>query len=210
MDEDETGLLRCPVSGCGEVFKSMTELEAISRHCIAADNKGPDIEFHHEVLLTMCDVRKCRECGYEPKTLGMMGTRDMFTHHWKVHRSREYSDIKRFIGLIRKYRDVPIGGAPYIWTQLHEYFKRNIQKQPDFEVFKDYLKSYNKLNMDGDYLDEIIAVDRPKPFGGDYPLTKDEFLKSFPRPSSQAGLGPGGTVGNIWDIMRARYAAGEI
>ena len=194
----------------------MTELENISGHCLEFQDDDPgedlDICFYHDVVLSMCDVTECPTGDkYKPKTEGMTAIRDMFAHYKTVHRDSGMSDVKRFIGLIREYRDIPLARGPKFWEKLHQYFKRNIRRQPDFEVFKNYLESCKKVKMDCDYLDEVIAIDRPKDCKeAHYPLTKAEFLKSFPRPPSRAGLGPGGSAGNIWDIMRARYAAGEI
>ena len=193
----------------------MTELENISGHCLECQDDDPDedldICFYHDVLLSMCDVTKCPRDTYEPKAEGMTAIRDMFAHYKTVHHSQAMSDVKRFIGLIREYRDIPLAGGPEFLGKLHQYFKCNIRRQPDFEVFKNYLESCKKVNMDGDYLDEVIAIDRPKDCEEThYPLTKAEFLKSFPRPPSLAGLGPGGSAGNIRDIMRARYAEEEI
>ena len=194
----------------------MQELENITGHCLEFLDDDPDddldISFYHDVLLSMCDVKHCPFDPYEPNTEGMTAVRDMFAHYKNVHRSQALSDVKRFIGLIREYRDIPLAGGSKFLGKLHQYFKRNIRRQPDFEVFKNYLESTKKVKMDGDYLDQVMAIDRPEDFKKEehFPLTTAEFLKSFPRPPSRVGLGPGGSTGNIWDIMRARYAAGEI
>ena len=223
VNENEDGDIRCPAVGCHEVFRTIEDLNDRTHH-FYNPGQDPDTKFHHAILEAMDFTTQCPKCDeFEfskvDKPYGAHDPRFLFKHEREKHHTEEFSDIKKFIGLIRKYRKDPYFVHDVsIWRDLHEYYIRNIQKQPEFEEFKKYLShcDINTKLPPEKYLEEVAKRDRgseiPVAMGHGmptvevtwFPVHRDQFLKSFPCPKDQEG-----DAANIRDIMRAKYARGE-
>lgn len=221
--------LQCPVSGCNEVFKTAQELQ--NHADTDQTTNDQNFNFYHMVLKAMIHETVCPQCG-EKFAQGIMGFRLLAKHDRDGHRvpgqphSKDFEDIKKFIGLIRKYRFEGLGGSGSVqglvqlWSFLHQYYRRNIRKQDEFEDFKAYLVGFELLGKalvdvrvangdgEGDYVDQIASMGRDKDFPDFvpretcekvYPVDPEAFLSGFPRPE----------IGTYLEIMREKYAAGD-
>ena len=150
--------------------------------------------------------------------------RALLKHERDVHESEDLSDIKGFIGLIRKYRaeNFPFNDldkALVLWEHLNQYFRRNIERQDEFQDLKEHLGK-NRVNVkEGvDWLGKITHTSGKFPGAKNrgtlekcqkfYPIHPDGFLGKY-TPAKEKGEKSGGIGGFAWDIMRAKYAAGD-
>ena len=220
VNGNEDGDLRCPAVGCDKVFRTVEEMEDRTDH-LNDFVENPDTQLHHDVLRAINNVEKCPKCDYSEKRADLdhsiHDTRNLFRHERKVHHSEELSDIKKFIGLIRKHRYDMFGGGIHIWPGLHEYYIRNILKQPELPELEKYLQKFHvDTSRTLSYLDYIAAVDRGSAFPEGltkeqkkicreyYPVDRDRFLSCFGPPKDRQ-MG----VPHVWDVMRDKYSKGE-
>ena len=196
VGEDVMRNLRCPVSGCRRVFISAEEVRSLLNHAVEEDQNG-DMEFRHKILMEMVNVTKCPKCErpYEFTIDNIPDVRELFQHELDAHGSEELSDVNKFIVLIREHRDKKFGGGPEIWSELHEYHKRQIRKQPRFTEFEQYVQTNYPLYrgpppLQDSHLKQLSKNDRlakaheykdedVKQWEWCYPVKSDEFLGSL-------------------------------
>ncbi len=213
VNGDEDGDLRCPAVGCDKVFRTAEEVINLGEHFKADDDEEDwDTAFHHHILFRMTLEAKCPKCDYRrnPRpTLGDADPRELFKHERDAHDSDELSDIKKFIGLIRKHRSERFGGGPEIWPELHEYYKTNIQKQPEYPQFKTYVEGCGLDVASDKHLDEVAEADRGSDFPPGlnphqrkfYPVHIDGFLNQFPMYKVKEK--------ELRDSLKEKYSKGE-
>lgn len=213
VGENPNADLKCPAPGCDEVFRTGQAIRDRAIHF--GEEQDPDTKFFHDVLDIIEQELHCLKCKWvdsrDNKALGERDCRDFFKHERDVHWTDDFPDPKKFVGLMRKYRFRRFVDDGHLYHALHEFFIRNIQKQPDFEEFKEYLRNYCKIDTTAPpevYLEIVLAKDRgshppegltatQKKF---FPVDRDEFLYSFSKPEDRAD------GSNIRDVYRVRYA----
>ena len=225
------GPLRCPVVGCRAIFRTEEEVKNRLNHTTKSSNdpalndiERANVDFHHEVLRAICAVRECPMCPpgryVRPRPSNMPpgqldpDIRPLIEHEYAMHSSGGFSDPKKCIWFIRKFRAINFGGVP-IWRGLYEYYIRNIQQQPEYLDFKTYLVEKLRMN-EHDFLDKIFETDQ-NPYSGPvpqnerfrdyqkfYPVDPAAFLRSIQPPSIHNVR-----LTYVWITMMRKYDAAE-
>ena len=219
-DGNVNGILRCPVDECNEIFTTAGEVRNLLNHAIK-DNQNMDMKFRHLVLQEMFNVTKCPKCPqpYEFEFDSLPEVRELFDHERDEHKSEDLSDVNKFIGLIREYREKEFGGGLEIWPKLHEYYTRRIRKQTGYLVFQKYLQDNYPFyhpppkELYRWHFDHLAVADRKerprvgyseevlKEIEFCYPVKSHEFLSSLKPPPDEPE--------HILNVFKKGYSEGK-
>ena len=225
-DGDVNGYLECPVDGCEKVFQNAEQVRTLLNHAVEPDdptipaNVARDIRFRHRILVAMVNVTKCPKCPdpYEFEFDSIPEVRELFDHERDEHGSEDFSDVNKFIGLIREYREEEFGDGPKIWYELYEYYQRQIRKHPRYLDFQSCLqRNYELFRRGPGYLidEHFNVLARGDRHGNDfgnseedlqkykwcYPVKSDEFLSLLGPPPRDPE--------HILNVFKKAYSEGQ-
>ena len=223
--DEEKGYLRCPVSGCNEVFQTAEQVRNILEHAVRSRddpdlgaNANWDIKFRHKILVAMFNVTACPRCDDPFEFDSIPEIRNLFDHESEVHKTEDLSDINKFITLIRELREKEFGEGREIWPELYEYYKRQLRRQDGYLEFERYLKrNYPLFRTSGTtiydwYYDQLAVGDRGgisygrskeerEKYSVCYPVKSDEYLSLLkPLPDDPE---------HILNVFKDRYSKGH-